>query len=145
MWLAIVIILNANLEEFLIAYFYFRPTLGGQQSSDHKPSETFLKFAFMNILFDIVVVSKDANILIEGMTLLCADGVPMTGDQISFCKEKIYDEVISLMTSGKFTLEQVIMSALDHQVAIQPAHDFNYGRFESGAYLLSRHLQCLGK
>jgi len=76
-------------------------------SKDSKTSETFLRYAFINILFEIILASKDTNILIEGMTLLGTESLPMAEEQIAYLKEKIYDEVLSLMTSGKFSLEQV--------------------------------------
>ena len=46
-------------------------------------SETFLSFAFVNMLLDIAINSKDPNIILEGLKIVAKQNFPTTTDQVN--------------------------------------------------------------
>lgn len=71
------------------------------------PGETFLRFAFLNMLLDIILNSKDPRIIIEGLQVISQDNFPSTPDQTNSYKEKLYEEALNLITEGEFNLVQI--------------------------------------
>ncbi len=47
-----------------------------------KPGESFLSFAFLNMLLDIVLRSRDPRIIIEGLKVISQPNFPSTLDQV---------------------------------------------------------------
>lgn len=72
-----------------------------------KPGESFLSFAFLNMLLDIVLRSRDPRIILEGLRVISQPNFPSTADQINSYKEKLYEETMVLVTEGAFSLVQI--------------------------------------
>ena len=66
-----------------------------------------MSFAFLNMLLDIVLKSRDPKIVLEGLKVVANPNLPTTSDQISAYKEKFYEETLLLITEGAFSLTQV--------------------------------------
>ena len=73
---------------------------------------TFLRFAFMNMLLDIVYRSKDPQIILDGLKVVCQDDFAEDIDQIVRYKERIYEETLDLITEGCFSLVQVCKAVI---------------------------------
>jgi len=74
---------------------------------DSSAGESFLSFAFLNMLLDIILRSRDPKIVIEGLRIIADSNFPGSADQINDYKEKFYEETLVLVTEGKFSLLQV--------------------------------------
>lgn len=70
-------------------------------------SGSFLRFAFMNMLLDIVYRSRDPKIILDGLKVVCQDDFSEDNEQIVRYKERIYEETLDLITEGLFSLVQV--------------------------------------
>ena len=77
------------------------------QSHQIKASGSFLRFAFINMLLDIVYRSKDPRCILDGLRVVCQDDFSEERDQIANYKERIYEETVMLMTDGLFSITQI--------------------------------------
>ena len=68
---------------------------------------SFLRFAFINMLLDIVYRSKDPRCILDGLRVVCQDDFSEERDQIAKYKERIYEETVLLMTDGLFSIRQI--------------------------------------
>ena len=66
----------------------------------------------MNMLLDIVYRSKDPQIILDGLKVVCQDDFAEDIDQIVRYKERIYEETLDLITEGCFSLVQVCKAVI---------------------------------
>lgn len=70
-------------------------------------SGSFLRFAFINMLLDIVYRSKDPRCILDGLRVVCQDDFSEERQQIAQYKERMYEETVMLMTDGLFSITQI--------------------------------------
>jgi len=80
---------------------------------------SFLRFAFINMLLDIVYRSKDPRVILDGLRVVCQDpDLNENSDQIKVIKaiqphstvkykERMYEETLQLINDGVFSLTQI--------------------------------------
>ena len=73
---------------------------------------SFLRFAFINQLLDIVYRSKDPRVILDGLRVVCQDDFSEEREKISQYKERMYDETLSLISDGVFSLGQICEAVL---------------------------------
>jgi len=85
---------------------------------------SFLRFAFINMLLDIVYRSKDPRVILDGLRVVCQDTdfSETNGNVISLksiqpqstvkYKERMYEETLALITEGVFSLTQICEAVL---------------------------------
>ena len=66
----------------------------------------------MNMLLDIVYRSRDPQIILDGLKVVCQDDFAEDIDQIIKYKERIYEETLDLITEGLFSLDQVCQAVI---------------------------------
>ena len=66
----------------------------------------------MNMLLDIVYRSRDPQIILDGLKVVCQDDFAEDVDQIIKYKERIYEETLDLITEGLFSLVQVCQAVI---------------------------------
>lgn len=72
-----------------------------------KSDGSFLRFAFINMLLDIVYRSKDPRCILDGLRVVCQDDFSEERQQIAQYKERMYEETVMLMTDGLFSITQI--------------------------------------
>lgn len=82
----------------------FNTSVGKADISKH--GETFLRFAFINMLLDIVYRSRDPRIIMAGLQIVSQDSFP-DDSQTRVYKERMYEETLVLVTEGLFSLVQI--------------------------------------
>jgi hypothetical protein len=85
---------------------------------------SFLRFAFINMLLDIVYRSKDPRVILDGLRVVCQDTdfTDSVASDISLksiqpqstvkYKERMYEETLVLITGGVFSLTQICEAVL---------------------------------
>ena len=68
---------------------------------------SFLRFAFINQLLDIVYRSQDPRVILDGLRVVCQDDFAEEQEKIVQYKERMYEETMTLITDGVFSLTQV--------------------------------------
>jgi hypothetical protein len=72
-----------------------------------KSGETFLRFAFINMLLDIVYRSRNPRVILDGLKVVCQDNFAEDQEQVAKYKERMYEETLFLVTEGLFSLVQI--------------------------------------
>jgi len=75
---------------------------------------SFLRFAFINMLLDIVYRSRDPRVILDGLRVVSQDNdfSDERNDQIIKYKERMCEETLLLITNGLFSLTQVCEAVL---------------------------------
>ncbi len=81
--------------------------LGRNHGELNKHGETFLRFAFINMLLDIVYRSRDPKAILEGLEIVSWDNFPDENGQTLGYKERMYEETLVLVTEGLFNLVEI--------------------------------------
>lgn len=70
---------------------------------------SFLRFAFINMLLDIVYRSQDPRVILDGLRVVCQDNFfhHASDQEIVKYKERMYEETVAFITKGMFNLIQV--------------------------------------
>lgn len=68
---------------------------------------SFLRFAFINMLLDIVYRSQDPRVILDGLRVVCQDEFSDRPEEVMKYKERMYEETLTLITKGVFSLSQV--------------------------------------
>ena len=88
----------------------YRTTMMARRLEVENGSETFLRFAFLNMLLDIVLRSRSAEVLISGLELCCQPldlKDPQQNKLLCDYKDKLFEEILVLITDGHFDLVQI--------------------------------------
>jgi len=80
---------------------------GNIPDSSKEDQGSFLRFAFMNMLLDIVYRSRDPRTILEGLKVVSQDDFSEKDSRISQYKERIYEETLVLVCDGLFSLVEV--------------------------------------
>lgn len=87
-----------------------RKRMLGPNIEESKSNEgSFLRFAFINMLLDIVYRSQDPRVILDGLRVVCQDNFfhEASDKEIVKYKERMYEETLAFITKGMFNLIQV--------------------------------------